>query len=43
MSKKENMRGVDSPKKIDKNEFVEFCGGEVLITPEIEKTIKNKK
>lgn len=42
MNKKEKTKC--SPKKSnDENEFVELCGGEILIKPEIEKNNKNKK
>ena len=42
MNKKDKAKCA--PKKSnDENEFVEFCGGEILIIPEIERNIKNKK
>lgn len=42
MNKKDKTKCA--PKKSnDENEFVEFCGGDILINPEIEKIIKNKK
>jgi len=42
MNKKDKTKCA--PKKNNaENEFVEFCGGDILINPEIEKIIKNKK